>query len=63
MKKDFQRLIHVTNLNEDPMLSQKIKLDLESLKEVFIGRQTETQTPVNFIVINGVGIQTEHAMV
>lgn len=49
------------NLNEDPLLSKKIKYSLEFKEETTIGRKNAE--PPNDVIVGGVGIEKHHAVI
>jgi kinesin family protein 13 len=51
---------HLVNLNEDPMLSKKIKYPLDK-DRILIGRKNVS--PANDIVVGGVGVRSHHATI
>jgi pSer/pThr/pTyr-binding forkhead associated (FHA) protein len=51
---------HIVNLNEDPMLSRKMKYPLDK-EEILIGRKNAE--PPNDIVLGGVGVRSHHATI
>lgn len=51
---------HIVNLNEDPMLSRKIKYALDK-PQILIGRKNTE--PINDIVLGGVGVRGHHATI
>jgi kinesin family protein 13 len=52
---------HLVNLNEDPMLSRKIKYSLADKATLRIGRKNAE--PPNDIVLGGVGVRSHHASI
>ena len=52
---------HLTNMNEDSQLSNKLFYDLTKFTNFTIGRKTDTVTPQ--IVLNSIGIQPKHARI
>lgn len=61
--KSYSKVIHIANLNEDPILSKKIAFNLEKQNVVKVGREKWDESLKNNIVINGVGIHEDHALV
>jgi kinesin family protein 13 len=51
---------HIVNLNEDPMLSRKMKYPMDK-SEILIGRKGVE--PPNDIVLGGVGVRAHHASI
>ena len=37
-KTDYSKVVHIVNLNEDPLLSRKLIYNMEKLKELKVGR-------------------------
>ena len=60
----LSKLVHILNLNEDPMLSEKIKINLEK-KTVIVTRTFLKNEPntVHQIVLKGVNIFDNHALI
>lgn len=51
--------MHLTNLNEDPVLNNKIKFGLDK-EYIYVGRKNAT--PVPDIVLGSMGIKEKHAI-
>ncbi len=58
--KDFN-VAHLTNLNEDPLLSNQIYHNLEKIQNFRIGRKNGE--PVPHMILMGIGIQKNHASI
>lgn len=52
---------HLTNLNEDSLLSGKIYHNLEQIKVLYVGRKNSEPTP--HIILQSIGIQPNHARI
>ena len=52
---------HLVNLNEDPLLSRKIKYSLQGKAAATIGRKNAE--PPNDVIVGGVGIEKHHAVI
>ena len=51
-------VVHIVNLNEDPLLSWKLIYNMEKMKILKIGWKKNDE---NWIILNGVNINKEHA--
>ena len=56
---DFTKSSHLVNVNEDPILSGKIMIDLSKEAEVYVGRKNGDPAPQ--IILGGIGIKSNHA--
>ncbi|EAR96121.2 kinesin motor catalytic domain protein (macronuclear) [Tetrahymena thermophila SB210] len=55
----IEQKIHLTNLNEDPVLNNKIKFSLDK-EYIYVGRKNAT--PLPDIVLGSMGIKEKHAI-
>lgn len=58
--------VYMTNLNEDPLLNSKIIYDFVKTPLIHVGRElagTNDDDNARRIIINGIGIQTNHAII
>jgi kinesin family protein 13 len=60
-KKEDYSVPHLTNLNEDPLLSGKIYHNLEEKKSLVVGRKKKDFIPDIFLM--GIGLQQQHALI
>lgn len=72
LMEDLSKVPHMLNLNEDPLLNGKIHYNFKEIPIIIIGRETgndlnslgdTTNAIKRKIVLNGVGIQEEHARI
>lgn len=59
-KKDDYSVPHLTNMNEDPILTGKIYHNLEEKKSIVVGRKKGDYIPD--IILMGIGMQQNHAI-
>ena len=60
---DNKRAPHLTNLNEDIQLSGKMYYSLKDCIEAPLHIGRHDGNPIPFIILRGVGIQTNHAQI